>query len=94
MLGPFRDAFPDLRLTIEFMVADDAKLVAYIRTEGTHLGPFMGAAPTGKRFAVKGVDIFAFDAAGLVSDHWGVFDTLGMMTQLGLIPSPAEQQAA
>lgn len=94
VLGLFREAFPDLRLTIEFMVGDGAKLAAHIRTEGTHLGAFMGAAPTGRRFAVNGVDIFAFNAAGLVSDHWGVFDTFGVMMQLGLIAAPADQRAA
>jgi predicted ester cyclase len=89
VLGLFRAAFPDLQLTIEFMVADGEKLAAHIRTEGTHLGPFMGAPPTGKRFKVNGVDIFAFNSAGLVSDHWGAFDTLGVMMQLGLMPAPA-----
>src|SRR5579864_4126850 len=74
VLGVFRDAFPDLTLTIDFIVADDDKLVAYVTTTGTHLGAFMGAPPTGKRFKAQGADIFAFNDAGLVSDHWGAFD--------------------
>ncbi|WP_298257221.1 ester cyclase [Bradyrhizobium sp.] len=94
VLGLFRDAFPDLKLTIDFIVADEEKLVAYVTTEGTHLGSFMGAPATGKRFKVKGTDIFAFNEAGLVSDHWGAFDALGVMMQLGLVPAPQMQQAA
>ncbi len=94
VLGGFIDAFPDLHLTIEFMVADGEKLVAHLVTEGTHRGSFMGTPPPGKRFRVNGVDIFAFNKDGLVSDHWGAFDTFGMMTQLGLIPAPALQNAA
>lgn len=94
VLGTFREAFPDLRLTIEFLVADGEKTVAYITTTGTHLGSFMGAPPTGRRFKVTGVDIFAFNAEGLVSDHWGAFDTLGVMRQLGLVPTPSMQEAA
>jgi steroid delta-isomerase-like uncharacterized protein len=94
VLGGFIDAFPDLTLTIDFMVADGEKLVAYLTTTGTHLAPFMGAPATGRRFSVKGVDIFAFNDAGLISDHWGAFDTFGMMMQLGLIPAPQIQQAA
>jgi predicted ester cyclase len=94
VLGVFCEAFPDLTLTIDFIVADDEKLVAYVTTQGTHLGPFMGAPPTGKRFEARGVDIFAFNEAGLVSDHWGAFDALGVMMQLGLIPTPQMQQAA
>jgi len=94
VLRPFCEAFPDLTLTIDFMVADGERVAAYVTTSGTHLGPFMGAPPTGKRFEVRGTDIFAFNQDGLVCDHWGVFDALGMMTQLGLIPAPHLQQAA
>jgi len=46
----------------------------------------MGVAPTGKQFKVNGVDIFGFNAEGKVSAHWGVFDTFGMLAQLGLVP--------
>ncbi len=94
VLGMFRDAFPDLRLTVEFFVADSDKLVAYVVTEGAHIGPFMGAPATGKRFKARGADIFAFNEAGLVPDRWGAFDALGVMRQLGLVPAPALQDAA
>jgi predicted ester cyclase len=50
----------------------------------------MGLAPTGKRFKVNGTDIFRFNEEGKVAAHWGVFDTLGMLAQLGHFP-PAEQ---
>jgi predicted ester cyclase len=94
VLGVFCDAFPDLKLTIDFIVADREKLVAYVTTEGTHKGSFMGAPATGKRFSVKGADIFAFNEAGLVSEHWGAFDALGMMMQLGIIPATQTTQQA
>ena len=86
VLGPFLEAFPDLHLAIEFMVADGQKLVAFIETTGTHRGAFMGAPATGKSFKVHGVDIFEFNEAGLVSHHIGVFNLFGMLSQLGLIP--------
>jgi len=94
VLGPFLEAFPDLKLKIQFIVHDERKLVVYMETSGTHCGPFMGAAPTGRRFKVNGVDIFEFNQAGLVSHHWGVFDTFGMMTQLGLTTAPTITKAA
>ncbi len=93
VLGPFLQAFPDLHLAIQFMVADGKKLVVFLETTGTHRGAFMGVPATGKRFKVHGVDIFEFNEAGLVSHHIGVFNTFGMLTQLGLIPS-AETPAA
>ena len=88
VLGPFCEAFPDLRLEIEFTVADGDRVVAHIATTGTHRSPFMGMPPTGKSFKVHGVDIFRFDDEGKIAVHWGVFDTFGMLAQLGLIPSP------
>ena len=93
VLGPFLEAFPDLHLAIQFMVADGEKLVVFLETTGTHRGAFMGVPATGKHFKVHGVDIFEFNQAGLVSHHIGVFNTFGMLSQLGLIPS-AEMPAA
>ena len=87
VLGGFVEAFPDLRLDIQFVTADDDRAAFYISTSGTHRGSFRGIPPTGKSFKVNGVDIFRFDREGKVSEHWGVFDTFGMMAQLGLVPS-------
>src|ERR1035438_2580394 len=86
VLGPFIEAFPDLRLEVQFTVADDDRIMFYILTTGTHRGPFMGMAPTGKQFKVNGTDIFRFNDEGKVAGHWGVFDTFGMLAQLGLVP--------
>lgn len=88
ILGGFFEAFPDLRLEVQFTVADDDRVMFYISTTGTHRGPFMGMVPTGKTFKVNGVDVFRFNAEGKVAEHWGVFDTFGMLAQLGLAPLP------
>jgi predicted ester cyclase len=85
VLGSFVDAFPDLRLEVQFVIADGDRVVFYISTTGTHRGLFMGKAPTGNTFKVNGVDIFRFNDEGKISEHWGVFDTFGMLAQLGLV---------
>ena len=90
VLGPFIEAFPDLHLEVRFTVADDDRIAFYISTTGTHRGPFMGAIPTGKQFKVNGTDIFRFNDDGKVVAHWGVFDTFGMLAQLGLVPAPGQ----
>jgi steroid delta-isomerase-like uncharacterized protein len=90
VLGGFFEAFPDLHLEVQFTVADNERIVFYISTTGTHRGPFMGMAPTGKQFKVNGTDIFRFNDDGKVSAHWGVFDTFGMLAQLGLVPKPGQ----
>lgn len=93
VLGGFLEAFPDLHLEIEFMIAEGDRLMIHILTTGTHTGPFMGMPPTGKKFKVNGTDIFGLNDEGKVAAHWGVFDTLGMMVQLGLLPPPGQAQA-
>jgi steroid delta-isomerase-like uncharacterized protein len=90
VLGPFIEAFPDLHLEVQFTVADDDRIAFYISTAGTHRGAFMGAPPTGKQFKVNGTDIFRFNDDGKVIAHWGVFDTLGMLAQLGMISTAGQ----
>lgn len=45
--------------------------------------------PTGKSVAVDAIDILWFGEDGLAREHWGVFDALAMMQQLGAIPESA-----
>jgi predicted ester cyclase len=90
VLGGFFEGFPDLRLEVQFTVADDDRIMFYITATGTHRGLFMGMAPTGRQFKVNGVDICRFNEEGKVAAHWGVFDTFGMLAQLGLIPPPGQ----
>lgn len=87
-LAVFRAAFPDLRWDLEDLVADEEKAVARWRMEATNRGEFMGIAPTGKRIAVSGIDVYRV-ADGQVTEHWHEIDTLGLMQQLGIVPGPS-----
>jgi steroid delta-isomerase-like uncharacterized protein len=82
-------AFPDLRLAVEDVVADGAKLVARVRYTGTQQGEFQGMPATGKAVDVQLIDIFAFADDGRVREHWGVIDLMAMMQQLGVVPTGA-----
>ena len=86
MFTTFIEAFPDLSFENEHMVAEDDLVAAHNRMQGTHRGPFMGAPPTGKRFSVYASDVCRFTDAGLIAEHWGVFDMGSMMQQLGIVP--------
>ena len=86
-LGVFRTGFPDLYLEAEDMVATDDRLIIRVILHGTHQGDFQGMAPTGKRVAFTGIAMFRI-ADGQAVEHWGEMDILGMMQQLGAIPSP------
>jgi steroid delta-isomerase-like uncharacterized protein len=78
----FRTAFPDQHFDIAFMVAEGEKVVAYGMVEGTHQGEFLGMKASGKHFKVRNIDICRFNEAGLIAEHWGLFDLAGMMRQL------------
>ena len=79
-------AFPDLRLDAEDVLTSGDKVVARSRATGTHQGEFMGMPATGKAIDVQLVDIIRFGDDGLAHEHWGVFDTMAMMQQLGALP--------
>jgi steroid delta-isomerase-like uncharacterized protein len=81
-------AFPDLRATIQDIIAEDDKVVDRMTCEGTHQGMFMGAPPTGKRVKWSFIDINRI-VDGKVVEHWAEVDTIGMMQQLGLVPPPS-----
>ncbi len=80
-------AFPDLRLAVEDVVADGAKVVARVRYTGTQQGEFQGMPATGKAVDIQLIDIFAFADDGRVREHWGVLDLMTMMQQLGVVPA-------
>ena len=84
----YRAAFPDLRMEPEDVLVSGDKVVARVRGTGTHKGEFMGMPATGKSFDVQLIDIIRFGDDGLAHEHWGVFDALGMMQQLGAVPGP------
>jgi hypothetical protein len=83
-------AFPDLRVTIEDLIAEGDKIVSRNTVTGTNLGDYMGRAPTGKRVAYDEIFIFRF-AGGRIAETWGVVDVFSQMRQLGVIPATPEQ---
>ena len=85
-------AFPDFRMNVEDMIAEGDKVVARVRMSGTHQGEFMGIDATGNRVTITGIDILRVNADGKIVEHWGNFDDLGMMQQLGVVPSPEQEQ--
>jgi predicted ester cyclase len=82
-IGPFRAAFPDFRMEIVDLIAEDDKVVAHFKCSGTHRGEWRGRAPTGKRF--EGVDeIYIFRVeGGRLRGAGAVEDNLDRMKQLG-----------
>lgn len=80
-------AFPDQHTTVEDLVAEGDRVVMRFTVAGTHKGPLMGMPATGKGYSVPGISIFRI-ANGRIAEHWGVFDQMSVMQQLGLAPMP------
>lgn len=78
----FRDAFPDLRLEVDILLAEDDFVAARWTASGTHAGRWGAVEPTGRTATFSGVDIFRF-ANGKVVEMWNHRDDLGLREQLG-----------
>ena len=79
-------ALPDLNWIVDDMIAEGDKVVTRVAAQGTHKGDYMGIAATGRQVTAPGVDIFRI-AGGKFVELWACLDTLGLMQQLGAIPS-------
>lgn len=82
----YRTAFPDLQFTIDALLAEGDMLTCRWTSEGTHRGPLSGIAPTGKKVKVSGITINRFEG-GKIAEGWVVWDALGMLQQLDVVPT-------
>lgn len=83
-IAPFRASFPDVYMEVIALIAEGDTVVGRFTCSGTHLGDWLGHAPTGRRFkAVDEVSIYRF-CDGRIVETWGLEDNLGRLEQLGL----------
>jgi steroid delta-isomerase-like uncharacterized protein len=89
----FLNAFPDVRVSVEDVIAEGDKVVARWVVRGTHKGEFRGPTgsipPTGKQVTVTSIDIFRI-ADGKFIERWPERDRLGLLQQLGVVPAPGQ----
>ena len=76
-------AIPDMRIDLDDVVAEGDKVVVRLTLRGTHRGDLAGIAPTGRAIEVGVMDLFHL-RGGKMSEHWALFDNLGMLRQLGV----------
>lgn len=82
LFAGLKTAFPDLAITIEDQIADERSVVSRKTFRGTHRGPFLGVAPSGRAVEFEVIDILRA-CEGRLTDHWVVVDQLGLLRQLG-----------
>lgn len=87
VISAFHAAFPDMRLTSEFQLAEGDRVANHITMRGTHQGEFQGIPATGKSVTVTFTNIMRFEG-GKIAELRGYLDAVGLMQQLGVIPAP------
>jgi steroid delta-isomerase-like uncharacterized protein len=86
VIAMFSTAFPDLRHTIDEMIAEGSTVAARWTVNGTHRGNFQGMAPTGRSVSMSGTTVHHL-AAGKISETWLTLDNLELLKQLGAAPT-------
>jgi len=92
ILRAMRAGFPDIVFSIEEQVAEGDKVVSRFEWTGTHGGEFLGIPATGRTVRVWGIVIDRLED-GRIKDTRILMDTLGMLGQLGVVPSSAAAEA-
>lgn len=77
-----RNAFPDMQVKVEHLVADEDNVAFAYTLTGTHKGDFMGVDGTNKPIKVRGMQISRFRNGKMV-ERWGSSDELGILRQIG-----------
>ena len=88
-VATYQNAFNDAHWAVEDVMAEGDKVVVRWVGTGTHTGDLPGIPSTGKKVNVPGIWMFRI-AGGKIAESWDVWDTMGMLQQLG-VGSPLGQ---
>jgi steroid delta-isomerase-like uncharacterized protein len=81
--------FPDLRFTIEQMLAEGDRVFTQLVMDGTHTGPCFGIPPTGKHVSLRMMIVHRIQHGKIIED-WVLVESLGAFQQLGVLPSTTD----
>ncbi len=77
----------DGRWEVKDVVSDADRVVTRWVGHGVHNSELMGMAPTGREIHVDAITIHRI-ADGKIAEDWTVWDALGLLQQLGAVPTP------
>jgi predicted ester cyclase len=83
--------FPRYELIAEDLIAEGDKVFVQARMRATHSGNFMGIPATGRQVEMPVALVYQI-ANGKIVAHWMLSDNMGLMQQLGVIPTPSSSQ--
>jgi steroid delta-isomerase-like uncharacterized protein len=79
-----QSAFPDMKVTIDYVIEQGDKVVARWTATMTHKGNFLGFAPTGKKATITGTTTQRI-SGGKIVEGWDNWDQLGLLVQIGAV---------
>ena len=88
MVGPVKAGLPDLSVRIDAQFADGDYVTTRFTARGTHDGELFGNPATGRDVELSGITISRCDG-GRIAEEWELVDALGVLQQIGALPSPA-----
>lgn len=88
MVEGYRNALPDLELTIDHQFAAGEYVASRFTIRGTHDGDLMGVPPSGRQVEFTGITISRC-RDGRIAEEWELTDTVGLLGQVGALPAPA-----
>lgn len=77
-------AFLDLTMKVESRIIDGNGAVTVVSIEGTHIGEFLGLAPTGNRFIMPAVFFYQLENGKIVRER-RIYDFTGLLIQIGVL---------
>jgi steroid delta-isomerase-like uncharacterized protein len=83
-----REAFPDVHVGIEDMIAEGDRVMFRDTARATHLGDFQGVPASGRELTWTEMHCFRI-RDGRIAEHWANFDQLGILMQMRALPAPA-----
>jgi steroid delta-isomerase-like uncharacterized protein len=86
-ISAFLEAYPDSRFPIDDVIAEGDTVAIRHSLRGTHRAAFQGIPPTGKQVRVNAIATFRV-VNGKATETWLNADILGMLQQLGAVPTP------
>ena len=87
----YREAFEGAHITVRDQIGEGDSVATRWEGRGRHTGEIMGIPPTGKDVVVDGINLTRLKD-GKIVEEWSNWDTLGMLQQIGAIPTGAPAQ--
>ena len=89
-VGAVRSALPDIRFTVEHLVAEGDKVVGVFSVRGTHTGALWGVPATGREVSFTAIDVWRFRDGKIVERCAAVADFLRALQQMGVVRLPGQ----